>query len=41
MPPKKEEKDERLGPWALGKFSNRLKVWLARPGSAVSAPPVR
>lgn len=26
MPPKKEVKEERLGPWALGKFSSRLKV---------------
>uniref|UniRef100_A0A6U5ZAP8 Obg-like ATPase 1 n=1 Tax=Guillardia theta TaxID=55529 RepID=A0A6U5ZAP8_GUITH len=26
MPPKKEETTERLGAWALGRFSNRLKV---------------
>jgi len=26
MPPKKEVAEERLGPWALGKFSSRLKV---------------
>ena len=26
MPPKKVVEEERLGPWALGKFSSRLKV---------------
>uniref|UniRef100_A0A6U4L6P2 Obg-like ATPase 1 n=1 Tax=Hemiselmis andersenii TaxID=464988 RepID=A0A6U4L6P2_HEMAN len=26
MPPKKEVVEEKLGPWALGRFSNRLKV---------------
>eukprot|EP00961_Rhodomonas_salina_P240871 3254555-Rhodomonas_salina.1 len=37
MPPKKEVVEERLGPWALGKFSSRLKVlivaWVRLPKS--------
>ncbi|KAJ1487954.1 P-loop containing nucleoside triphosphate hydrolase protein [Baffinella frigidus] len=28
MGPKKDDKEERLGAWALGKFSSRLKVGL-------------
>ena len=42
MPPKKNEPEEKLGPWALGRFTSNLKVNLARPrltADRASPPP--
>jgi len=42
MPPKKVEPEEKLGPWALGRFTSNLKVNLARPrltADRASPPP--
>jgi hypothetical protein len=46
MGPKKDDKEERLGAWALGKFSSRLKVKtpaasLPRAGSPKTQPATR
>jgi obg-like ATPase 1 len=30
MPPKKVVEEEKLGPWALGRFSSNLKVRVLR-----------
>lgn len=37
MPPKKVESEEKLGPWALGRFTSNLKVNLARPRLTATA----